>query len=136
MFFGLFKHKREDHDTDQKIHLIEEWPDHVISLTGKSFDEFIEQYPISVIDFWAPWCTPCRAVTPRLRRLSKIYKGRVAIGKLDIQQYTDIGQQYKIMGIPHLIFFRFGKIITSLTGLKSVGEIKKVIDNLLKKEER
>jgi thioredoxin 1 len=73
-------------------------------------------------------------MAPRLRRLSKIYKGKVAFGKLDTQKNQDIAKQYKILGIPHLMFFRFGKKITSIAGVKSVGAIKNVIDDLLKKE--
>ena len=120
-------------DSNQKAHSVKEWPDHVITLEGNNFNKFIEKYPLSIVDFWAPWCAPCRAMAPRLRRLSKIYKGKVAFGKLDTQKNQDIAKQYKIMGIPHLIFFRNGKKVTSITGVKSVGNIKDTIDGLLKK---
>ena len=88
------------------------------------------------VDFWASWCAPCRVIAPRIRRLSKIYKGKVAFGKLDTQKNQDIAKQYKIMGIPHLAFFSYGKKISSMTGVKSVGDIKNVIDDLLKKGNR
>ena len=88
------------------------------------------------MDFWAPWCAPCQIIAPRVRRLSKIYKGKVAFGKLDTQKNQDIAKQYKIMGIPHLAFFSYGKKISSITGVKSVGDIKNVIDDLLKKGNR
>lgn len=120
-------------DSNQKAHSVKEWPDHVVTLEKNNFKKFIEKYPLSIIDFWAPWCAPCREMAPRLRRLSKIYKGKVAFGKLDTQKNQDIAKKYKIMGIPHLIFFRFGKKVTSITGVKSVGAVKNVIDDLLKK---
>ena len=120
----------------QKIRLVKEWPDHVVTLEGNNFNKFIEQYPLSMVDFWAPWCTPCRAMAPRLRRLSKIYKGKVAFGKLDTQKNQAIAKQYKIVSIPHLVFFKNGKKIATITGLRSVGSIKNVIDDLLKKIER
>jgi thioredoxin 1 len=72
-------------------------------------------------------------MAPRLRRLSKIYKGKVAFGKLDIQNNQDIARQYKIIGIPHLVFFKNGKKISSITGVKSIGDLKDTIDALLKK---
>ncbi|HEC87454.1 MAG TPA: thioredoxin [Thermoplasmatales archaeon] len=109
------------------------WPDHVISLDDKTFDEFIYRYPLSMVDFWAPWCGPCMVMLPRLRKLSKIYKGKVAFGRLNTQENQDIAKRYKIMSIPHLIVFSYGKKVTALTGVKSVGDIKTVIDRLLKK---
>ena len=134
IFFGLFNRKRENRDANHEFHSIKEWPDHVVSLEGNNFNKFIEKYPLSMVDFWAPWCNPCRAMTSRLRRLSKVYKGKVAFGKLDTQKNQDIAKQYKIMAIPHLIFFKNGKKVTSITGAKSVGDIKNVIEDLLEKK--
>jgi len=129
---GFLKRKK---DSAKKPLQSKEWPDHVVTLEGKNFNNFIEKYPLSIVDFWAPWCAPCRMMSPRLRRLSTIYKGKVAFGKLDTQKDQDIAKQYRIMGIPHLMFFRYGEKITSVSGLKSVGSIKNVIENLLEGEE-
>jgi thioredoxin 1 len=127
---GFFKRKK---DSAKKPLQSKEWPDYVVSLDKESFNEFIERYPLSVIDFWAPWCNPCKTMSPRVRRLSKIYKGKVAFGKLNTQENQDITKQYKIMGIPHLAFFHYGKKVMSITGVRSVGGIKDTIDDLLKK---
>ncbi|KYK25657.1 hypothetical protein AYK25_05075 [Thermoplasmatales archaeon SM1-50] len=86
---------------------------------------------MSLVDFCAPWCTPCQEMTPRLRRLSKIYKGKVAFGKLDIQNNQDIAKKYKIMGIPYFVVFKNGKKVSSITGVKFIGDMKDTIDNLL-----
>ena len=136
IFLGIFKYKKENRNSEQKIPSAVEWPDHVVILDGKKFEEFIQKYALSVIDFWAPWCSPCKAMAPRLRRLSKIYKGKIAVGKLDTQKNQDIAKQYKIMGIPHLIFFKYGKKVTSITGVRSVGYIKNVIEDLLEKRDK
>ena len=133
MIYTGFKRKNDKSGFGQMVHSVKEWPDHVLNLNEKKFIEFIKKYPFSIVDFWAPWCAPCRAMTPRMRRLSKIYKGKVAFGKIDTQKNQDIAKQYKIMAIPHLIFFRYGKKVTSITGVKSVGDIKNVIDDLLEK---
>ena len=130
MVLGLFKRK-VSRDPDHKASSVGKWPDYVVTLNGKNFNEFIQKYPLSLVDFWAPWCAPCRAMAPRLRRLSKIYKGKVAFGKLDTQANEDIAKKYKIMGIPHLMFFCNGKKISSATGVKSIGDIKDTIDDLL-----
>ena len=136
IFFNLYNRRRGVHDFNKKVPSIKEWPDRIVTLEGNNFNKFIEKYPLSMVDFWAPWCAPCRTMAPRLRRLSKIYYGKVAIGKLDTQKNQDIAKQYKIMGIPNLMFFRFGKKITSITGVKSVGAIKNIIDNFLQKGDR
>ena len=131
IFLGIFKYKKENRNSEQKIPSAVEWPDHVVILDGKKFEEFIQKYALSVIDFWAPWCSPCKAMAPRLRRLSKIYNGKIAFGKLDTQKNQDITKQYKIMGIPHLIFFKYGKKVTRTTGMISVGYNKNVSEDLL-----
>ena len=123
-------------DSNQKAHSVIEWPNHVITLEEKNFNEFIENYPLSIVDFWAPWCAPCRIISPRIRRLSKIYMGKVAFGRLDTQKNQVIAEQYKVIEIPYLVFFCYGKKIFSITGVKSVGNIKNIIEDLLKKSNK
>jgi thioredoxin 1 len=135
MALGIFKRKQKGRDSNQKGPSVEEWPDYVVTLEGKNFNEFIQKYPLSMVDFWAPWCAPCRVIAPRIRRLSKIYKGKVAFGRLNIQNNEDITKQYHVMGIPHLVFFRYGGEVTSVTGARSIGKLKDNIDGLLKKLE-
>jgi thioredoxin 1 len=131
IYLNIFNNKKNK--PDKKNLSVNEWPDYIVTLDEKNFDEFIQKYPLSIIDFWAPWCNPCKAMTPRLRRLSKLYKGQLAIGRLDTQKNKNLAKKYKIMSIPNLIFFSYGKKISSFTGLKSVGDIKDIIDDLLKK---
>jgi len=127
----ILKRRNKNLISEEKTTAIIEWPDHIVSLTNEDFDQFINDFPLSVVDFWASWCAPCKAMVPRLRRLSKLYHKRVAFGKVDIQEYRHIAKKNKIMGIPHLIFFRYGKKVGSITGLKSIGSIKDVIEDLL-----
>ena len=132
----LFKNKKEKNNSESKFISKIEWPDHIIHLNKTNFEEFINKYPLSIVDFWAPWCAPCKSMSPRLRRVSNIYKGTIAFGKLNTQENQDIAKKYKIMGIPHLIFFKNGKKISTITGLKSVGDIKELIEEILKKYKR
>ena len=132
LILGIFKNIKKKKEPSKERNLSIEWPEHVINLDESNFEEFIKKYPLSVIDFWAPWCGPCKAMSPRIRRLSTIYKGKVAFGKINTQENQTVAKKYKIMGIPHLGFFRYGKKISSSTGLKSVGDIKEIIDNMLK----
>ena len=131
---GLFNKKKKKHGSSLKTNKSIDWPDHIITLDEKTFDDFINKYPLSIVDFWAPWCTPCKAMAPRLRRLSNIYKGKLAFGKINIQINKGVSEKYKVVGIPQLIFFSYGKKIYGINGLKSVGSIKDSIDYILKKE--
>jgi len=108
------------------------WPDYVVTLDEKSFDTFIQRYPFVVVDFWASWCGPCKAMAPKLRRLSKLYKNQVAFGKLDVQQYKNIAERYHVRGIPYLVFFQHGKSSFTVTGVRSLGKLKDAIDDFLK----
>ena len=132
----IFRRKKEKDNSKQNASSAVEWPEYVVELDNSNFEEFIEKYPLSIVDFWAPWCAPCKAMAPRLRRLSNIYKGKVAFGKLNTQKNQKIAKKYKVFGIPHLVFFRYGKKVSSMTGLKSVGDIKDMIDDILKNNRR
>ena len=125
--------KKKDSALDQKENMEIDWPDHVLTLGRDNFNEFIEKYPLSVVDFWAPWCAPCKIMLPRLRKLSKMYHGKVAFGRLNTAENEHIAKKYRIASIPNLIFFSYGRKIKSITGVKSVGEIKKIINKTLKR---
>ncbi len=108
-----------------------EIPHHTEKLSEDNFRDFIEKYPISFIDFWAPWCAPCKKMNPRIRRLSKLFEGQVAFGKVNTQRNQDIAKEYKIMSIPTFILFKNGKEKAILRGVQSVGEIKKTINKFI-----
>ncbi|MEF8847914.1 MAG: thioredoxin [Candidatus Thermoplasmatota archaeon] len=111
---------------------VEEWPSSVSILKNKDeFNEFIKKYPLVVVDFWASWCKPCKKIEPRIRRLSKLFKGKTAFGKINIEKNKDIAKEYNIMSIPALVIFKNGKKEGVLTGVKSVGKIKKTIKKYL-----
>ena len=107
------------------------WPDHVVNLDENTFDDFIKGYPYAVVDFWASWCGPCKAMGPRLRRVSKLYQGTVAFGKLDVQKYKKTADRYHVRGIPHLVFFHNGKVVSSVTGVRSIGDLKQAVEAMI-----
>jgi thioredoxin 1 len=110
-----------------------DWPKHVEELSKETFDEFTDKYPLTIIDFWAPWCKPCKTMLPRLRRLERIYQGKVAFGRLNTEKEKEIAKKYNIRGLPHFGIFRYGEKIASATGAQSVGELKDVINKYLDK---
>ena len=134
IYLGLFNKKKRNHNSSQKSNSKIKWPEYIVTLDEKTIENFIKKYPLSTVDFWAQWCNPCKTMAPRLRRLSNVYRGKVAFGKIDIQKNKDISKKYKLTSIPHLIFFSYGQKISSVNGLKSVGNLKDLIDDILKKE--
>lgn len=126
----LFKKKEKDDKTHTKPST---WPTHVMTLDAKNFDSFIRSYPLTIVDFWAPWCSPCKTMLPRLRRLERLYQGKVAFGRLNTEQEKALSKKFDIMSIPYFGFFRYGKKIGSMTGVKSVGDMKDSIDSYLAK---
>lgn len=125
----IFASRRAKQDWEDS----KEWPTHIVTLDKKIFSDFVKNYRLTVVDFWAPWCAPCKAVLPKLRLLSKRYAGRVAFGRLNIEKNKDIAKRYRVKSIPNLLFFCRGKKISSLLGVRTTGDLMKKIDNALAK---
>ena len=129
----LFKRKESNGKNQKQVSSADiAWPDHVVVLDDRTFDEFISSYPVVVVDFWASWCGPCKAMGPRMRRLSKMYQRKAAFGKLDVQQNKTIANRYHVQGIPHFVFFQHGRKVTTITGARSIGKLKETIEGVLK----
>lgn len=79
-----------------------------VSLTKSDFDEKIKK-GITLVDFWAEWCGPCRMAGPVVEELSEEYKDKVLVGKLDVDAESDIAQKFGVMSIPTVIIFKDGQ---------------------------
>lgn len=113
-----------------------DWPSHIVTLSDKIFSDFIEKYPLSVVDFWAPWCAPCKVILPRLRVLSRQYAGSVAFGRLNVEKNKGIAERYRVRSIPNLVFFSYGRRVLSVSGVRTIGDIARKIDRMLVKYKR
>ena len=84
-----------------------------------------------LVDFWAPWCGPCRMVTPIVEELAEEYAGRVVIGKMNTDENPTVPGQFKIMSIPTLLLFKDGQIVAKSIGARPKQALAEMIDGAL-----
>jgi thioredoxin 1 len=84
-----------------------------------------------VVDFWAPWCGPCRMVSPIIEELAKEYDGKVVVGKMNVDENPQVASQYGVMSIPTVMIFKGGKPVGQLVGAQGKESYKKAISESL-----
>lgn len=84
-----------------------------------------------LVDFWAPWCGPCRMIAPVVDELAGEYGTKIKVGKVNTDENLTIASQYQITSIPTLLLFKDKKPVQRIVGFKSKNELKKVIDSVL-----
>lgn len=100
-------------------------------ITDEEFDEVVKNNDFVVVDFWAPWCPPCRALAPIMEELAKEYEGKVLIAKINVDQNQRKAREFGVMAIPTLLFFRGGKLVDVHVGAVAKSALKSKIDQLL-----
>ena len=88
-----------------------------VELTDATFSSEIEKHDgLAVVDFWAPWCGPCRMVGPVLDELAKEYEGKAKVAKVDVDQNQSLAQRFGVRSIPLILFFKDGKVVDQVLG--------------------
>ena len=87
-----------------------------VSLTDVNFKEEVLKYAYLLVDFWAPWCGPCRMVSPVIEQLAKDYAGRIVFAKVNVDENQSITKSFAIQSIPTMIIFKNGKVFDVITG--------------------
>ena len=103
-----------------------------ITLTAENFEAEVlnSQIPV-VVDFFAPWCGPCRVMNPIVTKLAEEWFGKVKVGKINIDDNEDLATKYRIEAIPTILFFNNGEVVKNFPGLTSHANLTEEISQLL-----
>ncbi len=104
----------------------------VVTLTDSSFKtEVLDSKVPVLVDFWATWCGPCRAIAPAVEQLAGEYVGKIKVGKMDIDAHQEVPQQYGVMSIPTLLLFKDGQIADQIVGAVPKAQLEKMIKRVV-----
>ncbi len=100
----------------------------LVILQDTTFDNEVLKSDIPVlVDFWAVWCGPCKAIAPTVEELARQYKGKVKIAKMDVDEHQQAPQRYNIRSIPTLLLFKGGRVVDTIIGAVPKGKIEDAI---------
>lgn len=103
-----------------------------MEITDANFEQIVlkSDKPV-MVDFWATWCGPCRAIAPTIEELSKEFEGKAVIGKVDVDANNNIPAQYGIRNIPTILFFKNGELVDKLVGASPKATYVEKLNSLL-----
>ena len=98
-----------------------------IVLGDSTFSQTINKFPLTLVDFWAPWCGPCRMMSPIIDEIGKDYLGKLVVGKINVDENPLVSGQFGISSIPTLLLFKRGQAVNKIIGSVSKNKIAEMI---------
>lgn len=101
-------------------------PDHPVNLAAARFNTYIQKNELPVlVDFWAPWCGPCRSMAPQFEQAGRALRGRVLFAKVNTEEEQSLGARFQIRSIPSMVLFKNGKEHARVSGAMSAADIQR-----------
>ena len=101
----------------------------ITELSDGNFDaEILKSQTVALVDFWAVWCGPCRAIAPAVEALAKEYKGKLKVGKMDVDRNPATPMRYQVRGIPTLIIYKDGQVKEQIVGYVAKEKIEQALE--------
>lgn len=98
-----------------------------LNLDESDFTQTINKFPLVLVDFWAPWCGPCRMMSPIIDQVGKDYRGKLVVGKVNVDENPNISRQFGISSIPTLMLFKSGQAVNNIIGSVSKSRIDEMV---------
>lgn len=103
-----------------------------VNLTKQNFEsEVLKAEGVVLVDFWATWCGPCKMIAPVIGEIAEEYKGKVKVGKVNVDEEGELAANYQISSIPTLVLFKNGNIINVVVGFHSKSELENILNKVL-----
>lgn len=102
-----------------------------VKITNENFETLKGGVLPLVVDFWATWCGPCRAIAPTVEELAKEYDGKIVVGKCDVEECDEIAAEFGIRNIPTILFFKGGQVVDKTVGAVSKAKLEEKFQALL-----
>lgn len=103
-----------------------------VKLTKENFEEeVLKSEGVTLVDFWATWCGPCKMIAPVLEEIAKEFEGKVKVGKVNVDEEGELAVKYRVSSIPTLVLFKNGNIVNTTIGFHSKAEIENMLNKVL-----
>ncbi len=102
-----------------------------IEITDANYEQYANSGKLVVIDFWAPWCGPCRSIAPMIEELAKEYEGKAVVGKLNVDDNSETCEKFGIRNIPTILFVKNGNVVDKQVGAVPKNTLTAKIESLI-----
>ena len=101
------------------------------NINREQFEQMIQGSKPVLVDFWAPWCGPCRMIAPAIEDVAAEFEGRVIVGKVDVDEEPGLAQRFGVMSIPTLIVMKGGKVVEQAVGARGKADVSAMLSRHL-----
>ena len=102
-----------------------------VKITNENFESLKNGDKPLVVDFWATWCGPCKAIAPIIGELAEEYDGKIVVGKCDVEEADEIAMEFGIRNIPTILFIKNGQVVDKFVGAATKAKLQEKFDSLL-----